>query len=330
MRKIIVYISLLILVFGSGFMVYKINQPDVLLPIGHLETTVYYDTVAIKNNHLYIVDRTEIAIIDVSNRSKPKLSGNIPIGFEVTRIAIQDNILYIARNNSLQTMDIQNPKDPVRLDQVRGDYGPFRKILVHNNILYAWEKKSNRWLIFDVTIPTNIQQLAQTDSGFGKMMSIQNENIYAYREEEKTYQTIRQIINVANPSKPVIIHEEPSSRSFDSAVASVTTNHYWIEGFLGDSNAFVIYDNHGVSLYQHPERLQVKDIAIDNDYLYIADLFKGLLVFDISDLTDVDLVATWKLHDGIPQTNNVIVSNGYIYLIDELNGVFIFESLSQE
>jgi hypothetical protein len=70
---------------------------------------------AIKNNHLYVVDDSNLNIFDISDVQNPELVKKQEVGFGIETIFPRDNNLFLGSQSGMYVYDITNPELPNQL-----------------------------------------------------------------------------------------------------------------------------------------------------------------------------------------------------------------------
>jgi hypothetical protein len=71
----------------------------------------------IVGSHLYIVDKSDLKVFDITNASKPQLKNTVPVGFEIETIFPFKDKLFIGSTSMVHIFSIDNPALPVKLSE---------------------------------------------------------------------------------------------------------------------------------------------------------------------------------------------------------------------
>lgn len=66
----------------------------------------------INNNHLFMIDDSEMRIADISNPTEPMLGSRVNIGWGIETIFPYNNMLFIGANNGMYIYDVSSPLNP--------------------------------------------------------------------------------------------------------------------------------------------------------------------------------------------------------------------------
>ena len=69
----------------------------------------------ISGNYLYIVDKTDLKVFDLSNPSSPQLKSTTSVGFEIETIFPFKDKLFIGSTSVVHIFSIENPEEPQKL-----------------------------------------------------------------------------------------------------------------------------------------------------------------------------------------------------------------------
>lgn len=66
----------------------------------------------INNNHLFMIDQSEMRIADISNPAEPMLGARTEIGWGIETIFPYQNLLFVGANNGMYIYDVSTPLSP--------------------------------------------------------------------------------------------------------------------------------------------------------------------------------------------------------------------------
>jgi hypothetical protein len=71
----------------------------------------------IVGKYMYIVDKTDLKVFDLSFASRPVLKSSIPVGFEIETIFPFKDKLFIGSTSAVHIFSIENPEKPQKLSE---------------------------------------------------------------------------------------------------------------------------------------------------------------------------------------------------------------------
>ena len=219
---------------------------------------------------------------DVEVRSfAPSAVSSLPLDDGGYNVDVLGDYAYVATGNGMRVMDISDRQNPIEIANLL--IGTLiNDIKVRGNYAYLAADAAGL-LIVDVTYP-------DTPSLVGRL---------AYGGDAKDLQLYRDyaliaandkglvVVDISNPELPLFVNEVPTqnpangvSWSPDGQVAVVAMGGYGIEVF-----EFPLTST-PVSKGTLNVSGNVQDVALKGDYAYLADYNRGLVVIDISDLSN--------------------------------------------
>ncbi|WP_298866879.1 hypothetical protein [uncultured Gimesia sp.] len=271
----------------------KPTQPQVVGKISGLGNT---RQIAVKDGIAYVGSREDGAfIIDVKDRSNPKLLAHYDSVEFATGVEVSGNILFLAlRHYGVELVDVSNPNKPLHLSTVRT--GEAQSISVRNNYIYAGVWATSEVVVIDITDSRHPKITAKVNlDGFGDGLDVRGNYLYAatgHHSREKHRQPGDpgygrghglEIFDLTNPADPKFLSRVKFPPFYDRG------NDMWGVTVAGDY-AFVSDTHNGMFLVNvsdklHPQiisrtvlpevkgrdaRSYVGSLALTKDYIYVA------------------------------------------------------------
>lgn len=276
----------------------------------------YQDVVV--GDYAYCLGDSALKIIDISDPTHPIIVGNLPLSSTIGvdwNLFIKQNYAYIA-NGDLQIVDISHPTNPV-LILSQAVIWTTRDIYVDS--IYAYivgylvvPPYTNNGIleILDISTPSApsvVGSLIIEDRQFSTIYGKEN---YVYIGTQAWGPTPLYAVEVTNPSAPQVTDTLDGFIVMDDI--HVENNYAYIvthNGFhiVNISNPF------DLTFVQSLPLLSGSSIFVENPYVYIAAMNKGLKIVDISDCQNplvVDSASTLGVSCAVYKNNK------YIYLAD--------------
>lgn len=226
----------------------------------------------------------QIAVIEISDPQNPGTPAYRNTGWYPNTIEIHDSHIYVPILRDMAIIDVTDPTDPGSPAYIGyGDDKFFvRHVALKDNYAYVTLEP---WylLIFNITTPSSPSYI--TSKSFGPPASANDIAIYdnyLYLPASSGL-SIFDIANGASPTGPTYID-------------TIDTTKICIDG----NRAYMMFDPEDLGVYSlaspsNPSLLGVreftgtaKDIAARGDYVFLACGDQGLIVVDVSDMSDID------------------------------------------
>lgn len=325
-RKLIIYISLFYIVYGSfSCSIFKIKQTWQIDTIG---TTT---DVEVLDNYAYVSAETSgLQIIDISDPTSPLLIGSYNAQGCVWRVQVSNKYAYIAvGDSSIQIVDISDPKMPI----IQGEYitlkdsynyPPYDPIYgFHIYDEYMCITAGYSLYIIDISIPSTPLIVGQTDLSGGYFSDVFSTDRYAYCCGP--YEGLW-IIDISDPSNPYFAAHCDDRVNWEERIY-ITDNYAYVASGGSPAKLQIIdisdpINSYEVAVYEQLESYGCNDINISGGYAYVADGNSGLKVIDISNPTNPVPIETFNT---IGSASGVYISGGYAYIADGVEGLAIIK-----
>ncbi|MEE9459620.1 MAG: hypothetical protein V3V84_07655 [Candidatus Bathyarchaeia archaeon] len=149
----------------DDFIIYRIDN-DTVVDVGCLMDAAEFDVlrdVEVYGNYAYVVSAgtTGIAVVDISDLTKPFIVQNIRIANRYFRTAINGHTLYATgvasgANNSLDSFDLSDPANPILLDSLTGLGQNQNAIEIRGNIAVLLAFTGSQVRTIDISNPSNL------------------------------------------------------------------------------------------------------------------------------------------------------------------------------
>lgn len=322
---------------GSNIRVFDVSNPVDPIQIAAFTDDFFSYNIIADQNRLYVLsgwDLDELVILDISTPSTPSQLSRIFLGRyyfwdPLQGIHIENQHAYIACGvDGLQIVNIADPVFPSKIDSVKTG-GFTLDVIISDEIAYvATEFGGLRILeISDPTIPTEIGCFHPEFSYpewtyFPNVFRLDVEDNFAYVLMQNFGLTI---LDVSSSSNPI----ETSTILFRGGWYGAGI----LDLSIRDDYAFIVGDHLRVVDISDPfapidtaecwtEGAGV-DIILNGDYLYSAELYAGLGVYDISDPLNPQPITNFIIEDT--EIYGVAISDHYAYLAAYEAGLVIID-----
>jgi hypothetical protein len=273
-KKGILSIGILILISISSFIyIYAINQN--IIPVIN---TVGYG-IEVEDDFAYVSHNDGVEIINIENKNRPLVLGNIDISDGAFGIEKNGDILYIAGDsNGLVIANISNPQQPVICSETT--FGSsIINIAVQNEVVYLGFM-SDLVEVFNVTDPSSPVHIStytgNAMSNFRGLI-VSGDLLYIADSNRGI-----EIVNISIPSSPTFIRRIDTSFPiglFKQGNILFAACHamgvYWYDITNGTEPLLKgSYHEIGGEAY---------GVWGNSTHLYVADLQKGIFCIDITD-----------------------------------------------
>lgn len=267
---------------GSGLRIIDVTNPALPEPVGFYETPGISMDVVVRNNYAFVLSLYGgISVVDIEDIFNPTQIGYYNSPGSPNHLVLQDNYAYLADGlRGLRVVEITDLTNPIEVGNFEtGDL--FTELDVQDD--YAYVLFDGAMHILDVSNPSNISEVSFFEFQFTPLAVLVNGN-YAYLGDGvKDWHWGGaggwiKIVDIAIPSNPVLVGE-----------------YYDIGGSMDP----VFYPT---------------DLALQGNYLYVANEVGSLRVFDVSDPTNPVVISnTSTFGDEIEiYQNYTFISKSYV------------------
>ncbi len=280
---------------------------------GFAEGLISPDSVRLYGDYTYALDGYSIYVYD---NTQPGWVQHdvIELGFSAYDIFLQDGILYTASySNGLRTYEISQNNTPNLLDQIAVTYG---NISIENNtaIIQRLSYNDDPINIVDVEDPAALELLGCFTAPENKCV-VENDELYILMDNCWTR------FDFSDPSDPVAV-------DVITGLFNYSARTYFFE--IRDNLLFSLDSSWSVSIYGHfsihdisnpgsPCLLSwvydystASDFDVFEDLVVLCDGAEGLRIFDISDVSSPQEVATYT-PEVIDEAKEIVIRGDYIY-----------------
>jgi hypothetical protein len=270
-----------------GLLVIDISNPCSLVNVGTYFTSDMVSDLAVKGNYVYMLNRSNLKIIDISNPFTPSLAGVYEMtynAYDVLDITISGDYAYMSGVHfGLRIFDILNPTNPVLVGTY--DLVMTEGVEVSGNI--ACLRNLYSLIILDVSNRSMPGLMAEFETSAGVIgLSIDDNGNYVYVANSGEG---LKIIDIRDPKSPTLIG------SYDDILVGIsdltTRDHYaYIAGNIG----LFIIDITNPSYPRLPGKVRTTYISTHNidvsgSYAYVTDT-SGLNIIDIMEPSQPEII----------------------------------------
>jgi PKD repeat protein len=291
----------------GDLLIADISNPAAPTVSGSYDIAGYAQDAAVSGNYAYVTNNLyddeyhgRLEIINISNASAPTLIQSYDTVCWTHGVATLGNYVYIADGDcGLLILNITNPSSPI----LAGSYdtaNAFEVAVVGN---YAYVGDESGLEILDVANPATINLLGSYDTS-GYISGVDVANNYVYLADQKGLE----ILDVTNPATPNLLGGYVTSDAVDITVSSKYV-------YVADSNGLLVLDISTPSSPKLESKYDIacdtSDVAISDNYAYIADGINGLEIFDVSNPSAPELIGRCEINGS---AHSIILSGDYAYI----------------
>lgn len=313
---------------GNNIAVFNIQNPATPTLVNYHATSARVDAIAIQGNYAFVVQTgvfdagsypdSGLYVYNISNPANLTQEANLAYNqYTDFNIVINGSYAYIASDNRglslgrLLVIDISNPTAPVERNNIaRGaDIRNKTGLVISGTILYAGGydnvTPTDGFITFDITQPvTPTMQIFHTGSFLPRSITVAGNIVYIAGSTGGLRN-----FDVTNPVSPTNI-----SAYFAPNPAEA------VDVTLIDDSAYTAYSSVGLQVVSisDPSNLitttainplgVANGVAVDNNYIYAADIHEGLRIFNRLNLSETGFLPVNA------NFNQVEVQGGYVYV----------------
>jgi hypothetical protein len=308
---------------GDGLRIYDISAPTApQLITASVDTPNDAVRIAVSGNYAYIADSTSVQVIDISNPLNPIFERTLIGGYSLyaKNVTVSGNYLYATSGGGVRIFDIgAAPGDPqfVADAKIRHSGGD---VAIAGNYAYVADSGAGVTAI-DITDPSNPILLGSISCGDARGIEVSGK--YAYVAATDGFRVVE--ISPPPPS-PILIGSETDAWAAENIELS---GDY---AFLAAKSLTVVDisnpENPTEIAYEYPSAGTVRDLALQNDYAYLASQDGGLQIVDISNPASPQLQPNSIATTGQALGVSVAGDYAYIAVADFSNQLGRFYSIS--
>lgn len=268
------------------------------------------DSVAILGKYAYLTTYSDnqfgndFNIINIANPSNPVLLSSNPWGN--IYVAVSGHYAYVTylSSGAIQVIDIANPSQPSPIGSC--SFGEPWTIIVSGKYAYSGDFGGGL-LIFDITNPEHPKYISSCDESTGTAGGIVLSESYVFLANEENG---LQIVNVANPLKPILVGAYPvPGYAYDVAVSGKYA--YIADGASGLQIVDINQPSNPifVSSYYVPKGAWC--VAVFDHYVAVGDQNNTLHVVDVTNPSKPTFAGSCSMQSWVA---NVNVLKDYAYV----------------
>ena len=294
-----------------------IPKETAFLEIGEVNDIAFYKVDHEADKYAVLANGEDgLRIIDISDPSGPKYSGQFNTSGDAQGVAVSGNYAYVADGGGgLVIIDISDPSGPRYAGQFDTS-GVAQGVAVSGNYAYVADEYSGL-VIIDISDPSGLKYAGQCDtSGYARGVAISGN--YAYVADGGGGLVI---IDISDPRVPQYARQFDNSG--DACDVAVSGNcAYVADGHRG----LMIIDISDPSGPQYAGQFDTSGyaygVAISGNYAYVADGDSGLVIIDISDPSGLKYAGKYNTSR---YAYRVAISGNYAYVADGSSGLVIID-----
>ncbi len=272
--------------------------------------------VTVSGNYAYVADYTNLIIIDTSLKSDPKIIGKIPAELHIENVFVNRGYLYVVDNlvgkANFKIYDLTEPTNLI----LKGIYqvsSISKGLYVSGN--YAFLTLGYNGVdILDISDPGNVRKV--------KNISTSKLTHGVFVKDDFVF--------IANDIFGVEIFDFNKHQRLSATQVSEEPEAISVYG----SKVYLALGKQGLLVYENiennfkkvakfaPEKANFVDILFKDNFVYVADLFSGIKIFEISDGALPVLVGEFQI-DG--DVRAIKVFSNYIFVSAGGRGVLILD-----
>lgn len=318
--------------------VIDISNPENLIEVGFYDSPGNVDKISISNNIIIVNENNTtgfsnsgegsgLRFIDISYPPLPKPIGFYEISGLVLSLMVRDNYAFVVTyDGGINIIDIQDISNPVQI----GNYtspGSAKNIVLNAN--YAFLTDGWKGLrVVDISDLTNPVEVGSYETGdfFSKI----------YLSGDFAYVLYGAALHILDVSNPLDIYEVSYAGIGSTPVSILVRGNYafvgdWFSSHWGGQGHIWIFNisdpfnpvqigeyDEGYTIWENT--FNPTDLALKDNYLYVADRIGYLDVLDVSDPTDPFIVSKTSTF-----AENIEIFENFVFISRSLTGINIFD-----
>jgi hypothetical protein len=262
----------------------------------------------IQDDVLYVGDQ-RIFAYDIRTPRRPRLIGNVGLGYQASALASSQGFLFAANPSGLAVVEIGDAHSAPALAQFSEGAA---SLAMRDNLLYVGTS-SNGVEIFDISDPLHPTLLNVVDA-VGTVSDIALANDHAYIV---VGWGLLLVYDLATPTSPRFVTLFESKGSILDL--EIDGDHLYI---AGDGQP-PIFDISNPTQLSHVASLGTgtRAVAVENGFAYVANGSDGFKIFDVSDPTSPTLVG----ESPVDEATEIAVVGSHAYVGDETDALVVFD-----
>ncbi|MEE9268938.1 MAG: hypothetical protein V3V49_01620, partial [Candidatus Krumholzibacteria bacterium] len=303
----------------NALAVYDISNPESLLSVGHLHKG-FCTGIAFSGDYAYMSEAKRLLILDISDRTRPLVVGEIGIEGYGIDVAAWGNYAFVAGGSGgLRIIDTSNPASPVAVtNTARGDVAwKVRMPPGSGGYTYVAAREAGMWVIdiSDRARPkgvANSRKLHVSFSRGAKDIAFSEHHAYVATGASD----LMRVIDISNPKDPVQVGAWDRTGRGEGidvlggyAYVAAGNRGLWVLDISDPANP----------LEMGSLVVRSWDVSVSGKYAYVVGFF-AIRVIDISDPTNPT-----EVHSVDGSGFGVALSGGYAYVAAWRDGLRIFD-----
>ena len=300
----------------NGMLIYDLSSPGNPSLISHLNETAMFNSVVLSSHYAYLPGDTTLKVFDISNPAVPALTGYSIGGGEDA--VLSGNLLYSMEWYGFRITNISNPSAPVSIYVTEKiDYDEVYSMAVSGNNLY-FSDGDHGLTTCDISNPNNpIEGMGSHIHGVdGYGIYLASRGNYLYIRTDSNFYIFD---TSQKPDAPMLGKIEIPSSSYINKVYVDSTGKY---AYLTQDSLIKVID---VSNPSAPVQVgsidtganTIECIKNDGVYIYAATQSKGIMVYDTTNLSNIQLVGNWT---GTSDVRSIDLKGSMVCAVGDKDG----------
>ncbi|WOO40306.1 hypothetical protein [Rubellicoccus peritrichatus] len=312
----------------DGLRIYDISDPTNPQSVGHIDDG--NDTaqgIVVTGNYAYLsADDDGVRIYDVSDPTNPTFVRTFPMSpsndADADQVTIEGNYAYLANGSGgLQIYDISDPSNPVLpLGGSQGyedTNGGARRVAINGNYAYL-PLHGFGFAVMDITNKSDPVKIRETNfSGTALAIEVTNSHLYVGDSLEGV-----RVYNLVDPANPAFVTTLDDSVGGTQDI-KIVDNYAYVARTGSDLRIYDIIDpTNPVRVATIAQSSGAIGLAVEGNYIYVANQTNGLRVLEISSTFGLEAGATFVGDaSGLTNLNGLHLFDGSVTAAKLADGV---------
>jgi photosystem II stability/assembly factor-like uncharacterized protein len=316
----------------GGLRIVEAANPASPHEIAYLEMPERVITIEIANNYAYVAHARGISVVDLTDLSKPRQTGTLPINY-VNEAVFGDGFAYlISGGYDLKLFDMTDPTRPRETKTWSFELGfsgsPFDLYILDDTMYimdvfgefgYCWSYLN----VYDISDPEEPLQLNDEENTLGFTCAGQMELIGS-RMYVEDWAGLR-VVDISQPDEPRDLGKIPVVGSFYSLAADKGYVYGANPQASGSLHAIKWRDPRNPAVIGPLESSWSVGSVLSGDYLYVPAWANGLRILDVSEPSDPREVATLDESQLDGYANSLVGEDNYLYVLVSEQGMRVVD-----
>lgn len=277
------------------------------------------NAVAKEGSFVYVGSGSMFCVADVSDSLNPVRKGKLFLNDNISEIIISENFAYVLNTElGLRIVDISDPDTPSLVSTFST---PELATSMAKSEQYVYLGYSNDYdihvlLVVDVINPASPVQVG-SKSFSTAVKSIKISGNYAFIAAGSVG---LRVVDISDPTNPTNVGTKPLGGN-SAYYIQVADNLAYIGVFNMMYKMYIVdISNPAIPLIKYNGGPQVSSISISGNYAYIAEMYNGLRIYDIS-----NPVEPLEVGACVPPkyTKNIVVDGNFAFVVGDDSGLCI-------